>query len=66
MVAATITQLGTEPTAHPQWRQCGHDRHVGPCPACQRAARVRSQAQLAAAVAARESWATQALSARAA
>jgi len=32
MVAATIRQLGTEPTAHPQRSECGHDRQVGTCP----------------------------------
>jgi hypothetical protein len=51
-----IIPLGREPTAQPRHARCGHTRHVGTCPACQRAARRRSEAQLAAAVAERETW----------
>jgi hypothetical protein len=29
-------------------KSCGHDRHVGPCPACQRAQLARWNSQLAA------------------
>jgi hypothetical protein len=57
VVTATVTALGAQPTAHPQNRECGHDGHVGTCPACQRAAAWRTQAQLAAAMIAREAWA---------
>jgi hypothetical protein len=56
-MTATVTALGSQPTAHPQSRECGHDRHVGTCPACQRAANRRAHAQLAAAMIAREAWA---------
>ena len=45
-----------------QHAQCAHTSHVGTCPACQRAAQRRSEAQLAAAVAAREVWSTRRLS----
>jgi hypothetical protein len=48
-------------TAHSEHAQCAHSHHVGTCPACQRAAQRRSEAQLAAAVAAREAWATRGL-----
>jgi hypothetical protein len=65
MVIPIVTSLGDEPTAHPSHGGCGHARHVGTCPVCQRAARVRSQTQLAAAVAAREAWAGRALPPRA-
>jgi hypothetical protein len=61
MVIPTVTPLGGEPTAHPQHAHCGHTRHVGTCPSCQRAAQRRSEAQLAAAVTARETWAPRAL-----
>jgi hypothetical protein len=64
MIIPTVTPLGGEPTAHPRHADCRHPRHVGACPACQRAAQGRSEAQLAAAVAARETWATRALPAR--
>ena len=57
MVTATVTALGSQPTAHPQDKECGHGRHVGTCPACQRAAARRTQGQLAAAVIARQAWA---------
>ena len=60
----TVTPHGGEPAAHPQPAHCGHARHVGTCPACQRAAQRRSKTQLAAAVAARETWANRALPAR--
>lgn len=53
MVAPRVIQLGTEATAHPQRRQRGHYRHVGTCPACQRAARLRGDAP-----AGMRSWAT--------
>ena len=66
MIIPTVTRLGGGPTDHPRHAGCGHPRHVGTCPACQRAAQRRSEAQLAAAVAARETWATRALPARAA
>ena len=56
MVTATVTALGSQPTAHPQDKECGHARHVGTCPACQRAATRRTQSQLAAAVLARQEW----------
>ena len=55
----------SEPTAHALHPHCGHTRHVGTCPMCQRVAQRRSQMHLAAAVAAREAWATRALPARA-
>jgi hypothetical protein len=61
MIMPIVTQLGGDPTAHPLGKSCGHTRHVGPCPVCQRAARMRSQAQLAAAVTAGQTWATRAL-----
>jgi hypothetical protein len=60
VVTATVTALGSQPTAHPEDRECGHDRHVGTCPACQRAATRRTQAQLAAAMIARKAWAERA------
>jgi hypothetical protein len=66
MISPTVTPLGSEPTAHPLHPHCGHTRHVGTCPTCQRVARRRSEMQLAAAVAARETWATRGLPARAA
>jgi hypothetical protein len=66
MIIPIVTQLGSDPTARSQPAHCGHTRHVGSCPACQRAAQRRSEAQLAAATAAREAWATRALPARAA
>jgi hypothetical protein len=56
-MTATVTALGSQPTAHPQDRECGHDRHVGTCPACQRAAARRTHAQLTAAMIARDAWA---------
>jgi len=62
----TVTPLGSDPTVRPQHKHCGHTRHVGTCPVCQRAAQRRSEAQLAAAVAARETWATLGLLPRAA
>jgi hypothetical protein len=65
MMVPIVTPLHDEPTAHPS-RACGHVRHVGACPVCQRIARRRSQAQLAAAAAARDAWARRALPARAA
>jgi len=61
MVRSTVSPIGGEATAHPGTKPCGHVRHVGTCPVCQRAARMRSQTQLAAAVAAREMWARGAL-----
>jgi hypothetical protein len=66
MIIPTVTPLDSEPTAHRLHAHCGHTRHVGTCPACQRAAQRRSEIQLAAAVAARETWATRGLPARAA
>jgi hypothetical protein len=60
-IVHTTRQRGT---AHPQPAHCGHTRHVGTCPSCQRAAQQRSEAQLAAAAAARDTWATRALPAR--
>jgi hypothetical protein len=45
MIIPTVTSLGSGPTAHPQHAHCGHTRHVGACPACQRAAQRRSEAQ---------------------
>jgi hypothetical protein len=65
MIIPILTPLGRDPTARPQRADCGHTRHVGTCPACQRAAQRRSEAQLAAATAARETWATRALPASA-
>jgi hypothetical protein len=62
VTAASATP--NEPTAHPLHSHCGHTRHVGTCPTCQRVAQQRSQMQLAAAVAARETWARRSLSAR--
>ncbi len=56
-MTATVTALGSQPTAHPQTRECGHDRHVGTCAACQRAAARRTHAQLSAAMIARDAWA---------
>jgi hypothetical protein len=64
MIVPIVTPLGSDPTAHPQPADCGHTRHVGTCPGCQRAAQRRSEAQLAAAAAARDTWATRALPAR--
>ena len=66
MIIPKVTPLGSAPSARPQHEHCGHTRHVGTCPVCQRAAQRRSEAQLAAAVAAREMWATQGLLPRAA
>jgi hypothetical protein len=66
MIIPTVTPLGSEPTAHPPQAHCGHIRHVGTCPTCQRVAQRRSEMQLAAALAARETWATRGLPARAA
>ena len=66
MIIPKVTPLGSAPSARPQHEHCGHTRHVGTCPVCQRAARRRSEAQLAAAVAAREMWAAQGLLPRAA
>ena len=57
MVIPTVTPLGSESTAHPERAQCDHTRHMGTCPACQRAAKKRSEAQLVAAMAARATWA---------
>lgn len=64
-VLPTVTPAGSEPTAHPPRAGCGHARHVGTCSTCQRVAQHRSEMQLAAAVAARETWATRGLPARA-
>jgi hypothetical protein len=61
MIIPSVTPLGREATAHPQRAQCAHSRHVGTCPACQRAAQRRSELQLAAALAARKTWATRGL-----
>jgi hypothetical protein len=47
MIIPTVTPLGSDPIAHPQHEHCGHTRHVGTCPVCQRAAQRRSEAQLA-------------------
>jgi hypothetical protein len=66
MVIPIVRPLGDEPTAHPLRASCGHARHVGTCPVCQRVARVRAQAQLTAALAAREAWAGRAQPPRAA
>ena len=66
MVRPAPSPIGGQRMAHSVTKLCGHDRHVGTCPACQRAARMRSQTQLAAAVAAREMWARGALPPRAA
>jgi hypothetical protein len=66
MIIPIVTPLGSEPTAHPLHADCGHSHHVGTCPTCQRVAQRRSEMQLAAAVAARETWATRGLPARAA
>lgn len=38
---------------------CGHPRHVGTCANCQRRAKLRAAAQLAAAQAAAQAWAAQ-------
>lgn len=65
-IIPTVTPLGSEPTAHPLQPHCGHTRHVGTCSSCQRVAQRRSEVQLAAAVAAGETWATRRLPARAA
>jgi hypothetical protein len=65
-IIPAVTPLRSEPTAHPLQRRCGHTRHVGACSSCQRVAQRRSEMQLAAAVAARETWATRGLPARAA
>lgn len=64
-IIPTVTPLSSEPTAHPLQPHCGHTRHVGTCSPCQRAAQRRSDMQLAAAVAARETWATRGLPAHA-
>ena len=61
MLRPTVSSIGGETTAHPVTMLCGHVRHVGTCPVCQRAARMRSETQLAAAVAARDIWARGAL-----
>jgi hypothetical protein len=66
MIIPPVTPMGGEPTADPLHPHCGHTRHVGTCPMCQRVAQRRSEMQLAAAVAARERWATRGLPARAA
>jgi hypothetical protein len=66
MMRPEVSLIGGEATAHPERKLCGHVRHVGTCPVCQRAARMRSRAQLSAAVAAREIWARGALPPRAA
>jgi hypothetical protein len=49
MVTPKIDQVGTLPTAHgtsiPE-ASCGHRRHVGTCPACQRRQMAEWAAQL--------------------
>jgi hypothetical protein len=49
MIAATVRRIGTVPTARERHAQesCGHARHVGACPACQRAQLTRWRQQLA-------------------
>ena len=65
-IIPTLTPLGSGRIAPPLHAHCGHTRHVGTCPTCQRIAQRRSELQLAAAMAARETWATRELPARAA
>jgi hypothetical protein len=65
-IVPTATPVRGERAAHPLQPHCGHTRHVGTCSSCQRVAQRRSEMQLAAALAARETWATRALPARAA
>jgi len=43
MIIPTVTPLSGEPTDRPQHADCRHPRHVGICPACQRAAQRRSE-----------------------
>src|ERR1700686_3797966 len=50
---STVRQLTDAPTAHPA-KACGHARHVGTCPACQRADAKRMAQQLTAAALARQ------------
>lgn len=53
--AQSVRQLTDEPSAHPP-KACGHRRHVGTCPACQRADAKRMAEQLTAATLARQAW----------
>jgi hypothetical protein len=42
----TVRTLGDAPSAHaPNVKACGHVRHVGTCPCCQRAQLARWHAQ---------------------
>ncbi|HZU39779.1 MAG TPA: hypothetical protein VE992_01935 [Solirubrobacteraceae bacterium] len=53
---AAVHTVSEEPTAHPPGKAvCGHTRHVGTCPCCQRAqlARWRAQREAAEALARR-------------
>jgi hypothetical protein len=51
----TVRQLTGAPGAHPA-KACGHSRHVGTCPACQRANAKRVAEQLTSATLARHAW----------
>jgi hypothetical protein len=55
---ATVRPLSGFPTAHTV-KECGHARHLGTCPACQRAALRRAALQLAEATLARHTWQAQ-------
>jgi hypothetical protein len=50
-----VRQLTDAPSAHPA-KACRHARHVGTCPACQRANAKRMAEQLTAATLARQAW----------
>ena len=52
---STVRQLTDAPSTHPA-KACGHARHVGTCPACQRADAKRMAEQLTAATLARQAW----------
>jgi hypothetical protein len=52
---STLRRLTDAPSAHP-FKVCGHARHVGTCPACQRADAKRMAEQLTAATLARQAW----------
>ena len=52
---SAVRQLTDAPSAHPA-KPCGHTRHVGTCPACQRADAKRMAEQLTAATLARQAW----------
>jgi hypothetical protein len=49
----TVRPLSTLPSAHGA-KRCGHARHVGTCPACQRAVLEHAARQLAEATIARQ------------